>query len=329
MRLTNLAAAAALCVALLSPVPTSARSGPAADPTKASPATFAGDNVQFDFPSTIIGRTFRIFVYRPRTAAPAGGYPALFETDGNFLFPTAAVQMWGGGAGFDMRPAMIVAIGYPTDDFNTIMNKPRFRDLTPPAPADQIDKTYLGGDKTIADFGGSDLLYRFLTEELRPWLAARYPMNMKDQALCGHSLGGLFVIDTMFKHPDAFAVYLASSPSIWWANRHVLQGEAAFHRAVETGQVAPRILIMAGGLEQTPVASVPGLPKVFLDQYNKSLNEARMVDNARELADRLKALKGAAGYEVTFHAFDAEDHVSVAPAALSRALQFAFGFRRE
>jgi hypothetical protein len=55
----------------------------------------------------------------------------------------------------------------------------------------------------------------------------------------------------------------------------------------------------------------------------KMLREWRMVDNARELAGRLRRLRGGDGYLVRFHAFKDEDHLTVVPASIGRAMSFA------
>ena len=83
---------------------------------------------QFDLASKISGRTYRVFVYKPLTPAPPSGYPVIFVTDGNGMFPLAAAQMAImalGGKG-----AVVVGIGYPTDDYMRPMML-RYRDLTP------------------------------------------------------------------------------------------------------------------------------------------------------------------------------------------------------
>ena len=49
---------------------------------------------------------------------------------------------------------------------------------------------------------------------------------------------------------------------------------------------------------------------------------ARMVDNARELAGRLAALKGGAGYQVRYALFPEETHLTGIPAATSRGVAF-------
>jgi Putative esterase len=39
--------------------------------------------------------------------------------------------------------------------------------------------------------------------------------------LVGHSFGGLFAINTLLHHPDAFHAYVALDPSLWWDHRKV------------------------------------------------------------------------------------------------------------
>jgi predicted alpha/beta superfamily hydrolase len=173
----------------------------------------------------------------------------------------------------------------------------------------------------MKDAGGSELFYRFLTEELRPAIAAAYPTDGADQILYGHSLGGLFTLGVLFNHPSAFSTYLVSSPSIWWDAKTVLKGAPGFARKVEAGEAAPRIMIVVGGDEESVPKRLP--PGVSVDQMKASASRFLMVTNARELAERLAALKGAPGYEVKFHAFEDEDHMSVLPASISRTLGFA------
>jgi hypothetical protein len=58
-------------------------------------------------------------------------------------------------------------------------------------------------------------------------------------------------------------------------------------------------------------------------QMKRLLTQARMVDNARELAERLARIKARPGYSVRFHALDDEDHLTVVPTSISRTLAFA------
>jgi hypothetical protein len=91
---------------------------------------------------------------------------------------------------------------------------------------------------------------------------------------------------------------------------------------VRSGAAAPRILITSDRWEQSEES--PELPPAG-EARAKALAEMagfRMVDNARELADRLKALPGGAGYEVRYTIFPEETHLTGSPAATSRGVAF-------
>jgi predicted alpha/beta superfamily hydrolase len=273
--------------------------------------------VQCDLASSITGRTYRVSVSRPFGDPPPGGYPVLFVTDANLTFPIAAAMstalMLSGGA------ALVVGVGYPADDPLTPMVL-RTRDLTPPTPIEAIRAIPGLPAPAAENYGGAPLFARFLLEELRPAIAAAYPVNAVKQGLYGHSLGGLFTLSVLFAQPDAFASFIVSSPSIWWNDRAILLEEPAFAARVAAGETSPRVLITIGETEQTPTPPPP--PGMTAEQHAELLAQARMVDNARELAARLAALDGRAPYVTRYQNFAAEDHMSVIAASLARALTF-------
>ena len=301
----------ALALALQEPA-----TSPAPAPV-ASPAVLPWSE-QFDMTSKISGRTYRIYVSRPPGPAPKGGYPVIYVLDGNVNFPIASSQAvlraTSGG-----RAALVVGIGYP--DANAAINL-RNRDLTPTAPTAAAQK--VGGVTGGSDaYGGADAFHGFMMRELRPRIAAAYAVNSSDQTLMGYSLGGLFTLHVLFAHPDAYRTFVAGSPSIWWNDREVLAGEGALAAAVKAGKASPRILITSDTWEQDAAspdipASGPGRKLGLAQMY-----AARMVDNARELAGRLKALAGPAGYEVRYALFADETHLTGMPAATSRGVAFA------
>jgi len=312
MKLSVLVSAAFLAFA------SAAHTETAAFPPQPKPYSFVRSS-QFDMASKISGRTYRIFIHTPPTPPPPGGYPVLYVTDGNATFPITAGQAeLEALAGARM---MVVGIGYPTDD-PMLLQAVRNRDLTPSPPLTPP----LGMSAKPEDYGGAELFYRFIVEELRPAVTAIYKIDPKDQSLYGHSLGGLFTLGVLFHHPDAFRGFIASSPSIWYNDREVLNGEAAFSKAIESTRVAPRILIEVGGMEQSlPSVLLPGAlpPGVSVEEARASLERSRMVGNAVDLADRLSKLKGGVGYEVRSQVFEHEDHISTMAAGMSRALTFA------
>jgi predicted alpha/beta superfamily hydrolase len=283
-----------------------------------SPVTLRGAT-QFDMTSKISGRAYRIFVFQPPSAAPPSGYPVIVMTDGNMSFPAAATldgmfALQGGKA------ALVVGVGYPADDAFTPFVQ-RNRDLTPPTPLSGIRPVPGQPPPKPENYGGSQDFYRFLVEELRPAIAAAYPVDLNDQTLYGHSLGGLFVLGVLFDHPGSFRNFVASSPSIWWNKRAILKSEAAFAGMIKAGAATPRVLILVGAEEQDPPANPP--PGMTRPQMKRLLTQARMVDNARELAERLALIKAEPGYSVRFHALDDEDHLTVVPTSISRTLAFA------
>jgi ferri-bacillibactin esterase len=293
--------------------------GPVTEPIDAraqAPVALFGAS-QFDLASKISARTYRIFVYRPLIPPPTSGYPVVFVTDGNGLFPLAAAQM--AIMGLASKGAIVVGVGYPTDDYMRPMML-RYKDLTPVTQ----DKTLFPTQPPLAEAdqgGGSELFYRFITEELRPTLSASYPINAQEQTLYGHSLGGLFVLGVMFKHPESFKNYVASSPSIWWDKGSVLKEESGFLAQAKSSRHPLRVLICVGAKEQDPLSHYPGGES--LSEVNKKISQARMVDNARDLAHRLAQTGAKSKFVVRFQDFRAEDHLSVIPAGISRALGFA------
>jgi uncharacterized protein len=287
-------------------------------PSIQSPVTLRG-SIQFDMTSKISGRAYRIFVFQPPSPPPPSGYPVVVMTDGNMSFPAAAIldgmfALQGGKA------ALVVGVGYPADDAFTPFVQ-RNRDLTPPTPLSGIRSVPGQPPAKLENYGGSQDFLRFLVEELRPAIAATYTVDPNDQTLYGHSLGGLFVLGALFAQPGSFRNFVVSSPSIWWNRRAVLKSEPAFADKIRAGAATPRVLILVGAEEQVPPPNLP--PGMTRPQMKRLLTHARMVDNARELAERLAQIKGKPGYSVRFHALDDEDHLTVVPTSISRTLAFA------
>lgn len=281
-----------------------------------SPATILGA-VQFDMTSEANGRTYRIYVYEPREGPPSEGYPVIYITDGNAFFSTAAML-----ADMMEQNALIIGIGYPAagrGDPDLL----RFRDLTWDAPPEDVKAdfaAYLDSDQI--SYGGAEAYFRFLNEEVEPAVSAIYHVDRSDRAIFGDSLGGLFVLSLLFKYPQTFRTYVAGSPSIWWNDKAILRDLPFFRTTIKSKQLAPRVLITVGALEQ----STEGLriPKnMERDRFEQMIHQARMVENARELASELNAITGPQGYRVEFQIFEGETHQSVVATAISRALRFA------
>jgi hypothetical protein len=127
----------------------------------------------------------------------------------------------------------------------------------------------------------------------------------------------------LFNHPEAFKTYLIGSPTIIWNHNAILKDESRLADAIAAGQATPRILMTAGGLEETvePDAKIP--PGTTREKMQARFTAAATVRNVNALAGRLKAMKSATPLEVETVVFEGETHVSVMPAMLSRGLRFA------
>lgn len=245
----------------------------------------------------------RLFAYRPEGDPPAGGFPVLYLLDGNAVFLTAVeallVQQRRAQA-TGVHPMAIVAVGYPTaEPFDQAR---RARDYTPALPG------------APEGSGGADAFLDRLLGGIAASVAERIPVNPARAALFGHSYGGLFALHAFLTRPGAFRRTIAASPSLWFAGGAMM--EAARRFAAQPPPELPRLglLVTVGGLEEED----PAMPAA----RQATLRERRMVSRAREFAEILAAL-GPRGPELAFQLFEGENHGSVLPGAVNRALRFA------
>jgi uncharacterized protein len=268
---------------------------------------------------------YLIMIAHPVGAPPsARGYPVLYLPDANAAFATVAETI-----GLRSRrpevtgivPAVVVGIGYATEE--PLEPVRRTYDLTPPAAELRLPPRPDGTPWPRS--GGADEFLDFIARDLKPAIERDFAIDADRQALFGHSFGGLFALHALFTRPRMFGSYIAASPSIWWNECSVLDEERAFSAAIRHEPQDLDVLITVGGCEQELVAAeASGADRELRAEWKR---RNRMVDNARELAARLAGLT-AQGVRATFTQFAGEDHVSVIPAAISRAVGFALGLRR-
>jgi predicted alpha/beta superfamily hydrolase len=243
---------------------------------------------------------YRIFVFIPNEAPPPAGFPVIYLLDANSVFGTMveAVRLQGTRSEkTGVVPAVIVGIGYKTE---TPFSSARYYDFTMSVPVEELPVRPDG--KAWPELGGAKNFLIFIEDELKPMIESQINIDTRRQTICGHSLGGLFVLQSLFSKPSSFCTYIAGSPSIHWNKRYFLEEEQPFVSRLEQQQNKVRILIAVGELEQN--------------------HPSGMNNNARGLYERLSSLPG--GYvDSEFKEFEGEGHVSVLPALISRALRFA------
>jgi predicted alpha/beta superfamily hydrolase len=321
----------------------------AGPPWPAQVAVPATHRIKLD--SSINGESYTLFVRTPLTPPPPQGYPVIYVLDGDFWFGTAADIAL--SIGYPARWPVVVAIGHgvfddmqvvaryarrpPGDesplgirDISSAQSVMRFRDYTlPVAPAHRAP-AWTG--LTPDNVGGVDDFLRVIEAEIKPKVAALVPVDGANQALFGHSIGGLAVLRALLTEPAAFRTFIAASPAVWWDGEAVLAAEKDFADAVEAGAASPRVLLTVGANEpnspnppQSLIDTLPADRAAELTAYVSMASRWRgMVSGTRSLAERLAALDGPASYRVAFVAFEGEGHASSVPAALARAMQFAF-----
>lgn len=259
------------------------------------------------------GVEYRILVARPAAPPPASGYPVLYLLDGDDSFAIAAAtaeRLGRHASRSGIRPGLVVGIGYAGESRRAI-------DYTP-----ATETPVRGPDGRIGENGGAQAFRDFIADELQPAIARDHPVDPERQALMGHSYGGLFVLDTLFRRPELFRTYIASSPSIWFGDGEVLRHEAAFVEAQRRARRRIDLVLSVGELEQ-PGARVAGEPH-RIDAGDGRLSARRMVDNSRELAQRLESLADT-GLTVRFRVLGGEDHGSAPLPAIGAAVRHAFG----
>ncbi len=130
-------------------------------------------------------------------------YPVLYILDGDYNFQYVAGFLELQGAISELIPEMIlVAIsGKGTSEYRKNC-KPK------------IDG--------VEDSGNAEEMESFIEKELIPYINKKYKAA-DYKILGGHSVGGIFVVNTAINNPNLFNDYIAISPALWWA-KNAMEG---------------------------------------------------------------------------------------------------------
>lgn len=244
-----------------------------------------GNARQFVVHSALVDRDFLILVSPPPIFASwvsedmkaAGSrqkdqkLPAIYALDSGYGIAGPIAQMM--VAVGTMSPAWVVSIGYPEGQADS-------------RRTDFLHRTVSDG---VATFGGGGSRFQaFLTQELRPFLEAKYPLDPAKAILFGHSFGGLFAAGVLAESPDAFDGYIIASASVW-IDPHVLDKFAA-----APGAKIHRVFVAAGEQE-----------------------DRKMLDGVNQLAARLIA--ATSSFQVEKRVFTHGDHISYYPQLVPEA----------
>lgn len=240
------------------------------------------------------GPGYELMISWPAQPAPAAGYPVIYALDGNATFPLLSeiVRLQTRPPhGYD--PAIVVGIGY--EGVEVFGSPQRIRDFTTPAAQSELPPRPSGEPWPLN--GGADALADWIETAVKPLVATRFPVDPARQTLFGHSLGGFFVLNTLYTHPESYAAFFAGSPSLWWKAHSLFERIGDFRARFDVAMAKPRLAIGFGGAE--PENSVA---------------------DGRALAERLRAIEG---FDMRYIELEGEDHGTVLPAMMSRLAAFA------
>ncbi len=275
--------------------------GPLPAQAPASLATIP-ETATFIMHSEFVGADFQVSVSFPfgyHQTADAQ-FPVLYLPDAWWTFGMATDIARVLSADQLIPPILVVGIGYPGGLGDAIALRVRDMTLRQSDAVEQFiaQEVAAFGPHPPLTSGGADAFLLFLTEELAPRIERDYRGDPNQRVLHGHSLGGSFVVDAVFRQPEAFTHYIASAPALFIDDGVSFLNEQEYAAAHES---TPASLYIAVGLLDGPeiVTTVAAL--------EDTLN-VREYDDLRWVVTR----------------FEGQTHRSVMPVVLRDGLRWIF-----
>jgi predicted alpha/beta superfamily hydrolase len=183
--------------------------------------------------STILNQDKAIWIYQPPHyplfAYDKPKYPVIYLLDGDANFiPLAAMMHEMCSNDMNAFCPQMILVG--------ITNANRQNELTPSKAGSKNQPTVI-----LEDSGGAEKFTGFLRTELIPHIEKNYP-TAPHRTLIGHSLGGLFVMNTLTHHPELFNNYVAIDPSMWWDKQKLVR---QFAEKLSSSSLASKSLFLA------------------------------------------------------------------------------------
>jgi len=212
--------------------------------------------------SKVMGKNFQVSIALPYAYVddsikfdlfdnPLAAWPVVYMLDPNMYFgmitDTVRVMALDGRT----TDAIIVGIGYPEketpqESFRNVAAL-RVEDLTP-MQSEKSEKYNREWLKREVKSGGGGQFLNFIKQELVPIIEKDYRTDPAKRILAGHSYGGLFTVFAMFQEPGLFSNYIASSPSLNFAEKAMFTLESGY--AKKHKSLPAKIYLSAGELEE-------------------------------------------------------------------------------
>jgi predicted alpha/beta superfamily hydrolase len=231
------------------------------------------------FHSEILPDSRTVYVHLPETYQEGDArYPVLYVLDGgDYFVPFAGMAEY--LSLFEMIPEMIVV---------AVAHGDRMKEFT-----------YTKANATTGDWptsGGAESFRKFLADELIPYIDSSYRTH-PFRILVGHSLGGLFAVETLIRNPNTFQATIAMSPSLYWNQFEWLKNAESDLRKSDS---LKHFLYIMGEQKDKEEAD-------YLDAFKHWITT-----------------KGPKGFVYEYRCFPEEDHVSVGFPGLFASLKLLF-----
>ncbi len=218
-------------------------------------------------------------------------YPVIYLLDGEkFFHVTSGIVKNSSKGYYPLIPECIIV---------AIKNTNRSRDLT---PSNDHKLTYQSG--------GASQFENFINKELITEINKNY-RTLDYKILIGHSFGGLFTLNILFKKPNTYNAYIAIDPSLWWDDNLLVN---KLEKNIKSTEYSGSVLFFAN-------ANSIGNQKEPSSQHDKHFEaKKRTIEIFKEYTPK------NLNYQIKY--YKDEDHGSVVLPSLVDGLRSVFsGFR--
>ncbi|MBY0418381.1 MAG: alpha/beta hydrolase [Pararheinheimera sp.] len=252
-------------------------------------------------PAQSNGRHYEVWVELPPSYGKTEKkFPVLFVSDANYAFPLIrSIRNRLGAGGQNIEDFVIVGLSYAKED-NPIDS--RSLDYTPTNVLKRAKKP--GENFGAKAYGGAALYAKYLQQQVIPFVLNTYQVDAKRKLFVGHSYGALLGAQILLTQPDTFDSYILSSPSLWFDDKTMFRLEQQY--AAKHKDLKARVQLYSAEFEQIK----PG---------PRYANRVSIVNDMLLFEKSLKS-RNYPGLQIQSQIIADEDHLSVFPSMISRAL---------
>ena len=235
--------------------------------------------------SSLSGDQYNIYVALPSGYADTEiTYPTLYGLDPHLTFGITTEITRLLAFGEELPQLIYIGIGFsgPDKDIESYQMKNYI-------PTGHLDEP---------GSGGAEDFLRFIREDLIPFVGSEYRADPADRCFEGSSLGGIFGLYTLLRHPDTFRRYIIGSPWMDGDAPQIIKFETEY--ATNHSDLPAAVFMGAGSLEpEFVINNILKLKKAFENRNYPNL-------------------------QLHTHIFEGETHLSVVPSNISRGFKAVY-----